>query len=1102
MCKGGLKIGGLLLLWLLTILSAQAASEQDGEEKLPEVTGCMNINTGNWEDLSPLFQGSREVYSGSNNKYVGTAELLLWLSFDQPNPKISLRSCPDAIDPMAGDKNMGEAARISTEEIRSSDLSKRLASDGVPSSMGANLKGKAFYRAKIEAPDQGYHSSYIISFDIPPNCAIGKAKADVPGDVWRAKACKMAEDPLARTYDTAKGTSEADLVVRIGDADNLGFGWPEGFDIYSGASTPGHRYPWKPSPEDPAGTDRIMLGTSYNCSNPTGAVDGYTGTTSRPDNLPQPIAISYDLGGLEVRSAVLQMFVDDFQAPPMKSRFSVSINDRPAPFLEEVLNSLVQTGPVGKLITVQVPAEFLDLVASGDLKIYIDDPTTGVGDAFAIDFVKLLINVRGFARTGSISGSVVDAETGSRLAGASVSASGVVEASTDSDGRFNLEKVPAGMVAVTASREGYEAQTSSVDLIAEGAQTANFRLKKAAEPKLDQDGKREKLGPFKGEPFAEGEMNLLLYGVYNHEDSLTLNEEDSATRLFDGYILIDNDVGRGIKEAKDVDSLAGLNDRMNESAAKLQGKLIFYAFILGGVGEGTMSFDWTSEEAKAAPNYIGEFADMARKAKLTGICLDMEPYISHYWDSSKTEIDYKKAVTKGEEFGKEIWEGFPGCELLVMHGGPYDIYDIDPELDNSAKYGAFDLYPYFLVGLLKAKAKFGENGQLHLLLEKSYDGTKYDTYDKLVEIVYKDVLRLADKEIDPAAADQWKGNSCSIALGAWPLGSFSSYSSPICCRCHHGTKGPNYCHFTSGTFGVQLENFASQLDQSIFYKKPKYAWIYAENNAWLETDREFVCPYLETIIAHSSGNPSIGNYCQNLPTQNCAGNQGITPGDAINLPPQDTLCGSTGKELCGYVNEGEENYFSFNKKIGLEANIILTPIEYDQDLTILDSNNEPIVAGGTGFPSKEPEQVDLKKEEEGMYCAKVYGYQKGSYAIKFVIPGGGGETIFYNISITNLLELGSEQKERCKEDKGCLEDQSFYFYLQNGQRVIVTLIPEKGDQDLYVYDPQESLIDVGGSSGNAQEKLEFTAQSDGIYIAKVDCCEEGGYSIIVMEATS
>ncbi|MHB8540919.1 MAG: OmpA family protein [Candidatus Acidiferrales bacterium] len=68
----------------------------------------------------------------------------------------------------------------------------------------------------------------------------------------------------ALEYERTVGGPEADLVVRTGDINNLGFGWPKGFDPFSGQSTPGH--PWPDinhiSPNAPPGTDRIMLGTS------------------------------------------------------------------------------------------------------------------------------------------------------------------------------------------------------------------------------------------------------------------------------------------------------------------------------------------------------------------------------------------------------------------------------------------------------------------------------------------------------------------------------------------------------------------------------------------------------------------------------------------------------------------------------------------------------------------------------------------------------------------------------------------------------------------------------------------------------------------------
>src|SRR6185369_99740 len=102
--------------------------------------------------------------------------------------------------------------------------------------------------------------------------------------------------------------------------------------------------------------------------------DGYVSSTTRPANLPQPIVISNSLTGLTVSSAILQMFVDDFQAPVWGTAYQATINGVRAPFLEDVLNQLNQTGPIGRLITLQLPGAYLSLVSTGNVTVAIDDP--------------------------------------------------------------------------------------------------------------------------------------------------------------------------------------------------------------------------------------------------------------------------------------------------------------------------------------------------------------------------------------------------------------------------------------------------------------------------------------------------------------------------------------------------------------------------------------------------------------------------------------------------------------------------------------------------------------------------------------------------------
>ncbi len=292
--------------------------------------------------------------------------------------------------------------------------------------------------------------------------ALEQLPADTNGD-WGA--------PEYIAYDTR----EARIVVRVGDIDNLGFGWPAGFDPFLGQSTPPHRFPWTPDPGDPAGTDRIMVVSSYSGSPPAGQ-DGYTTSTSRPENLPEPVTLNFDLRGSRPSSAVLQMFVDDFQAPVWGASYQVRLDGQRAPFIEDVLATLVQTGPVGKLITLPMPSEQLSLLDDGRLEIEIDDPTTGAGDGFAIDFVKLFIDVYGFTNVGTIEGVVTDATGGLGLEGVAVSASGIVSAVSDAAGAFRLQNVPAGFVYLRALRSGYAPFEILLDLRTGQTVTQNVSL--------------------------------------------------------------------------------------------------------------------------------------------------------------------------------------------------------------------------------------------------------------------------------------------------------------------------------------------------------------------------------------------------------------------------------------------------------------------------------------------------------------------------------------------------------------------------------------------------------------------------------------------------
>ena len=317
----------------------------------------------------------------------------------------------------------------------------------------------------------------------------------------------------AATHREVRNAKEAELLVQVGDIDNLGFGWPMGFDPFSGESTPPHRFPWLPEADDPKGTDRIIVSSSAPMDAPVH--DGYANETVRDETQPVPLVIEFDPKGINVKGAVLQLFVDDFQAPELKSHFLVTLDGRPAPDIETTINKLSQSGPIGKLITIKLLPEYLDLLADGKLSIMVDDPTTGAADGFAFDFARLLLNPKGFTYSGSIRGVVLDKDTEQPIDGALVSAANIQKATTGKDGKFELTEVPAGLVVTTGSHPDYITGSDQEDLTAGQVIDIELRLERTKDKDL-----ADRLA-------SEGKVDL--YGIYFDTDKAVLKAESEGT---------------------------------------------------------------------------------------------------------------------------------------------------------------------------------------------------------------------------------------------------------------------------------------------------------------------------------------------------------------------------------------------------------------------------------------------------------------------------------------------------------------------------------------------------------------------------------------------
>lgn len=255
-----------------------------------------------------------------------------------------------------------------------------------------------------------------------------------------------------------KNTMEADFIIRIGDVDNLGFGWPEGFDPFCGRMTEAHAFPWDINPADLPGFDRILMSSKFDTQkqHDCGA-DGYSNSFDKEKCKPVTWAIPTDaVKGVNVQNAWLQIFIDDFQSSSLCSKFQMHINGKRFVEGEKLLNAIDQTGPVGKLISIPLTEDIYQTLSNtGSITLLIDE-VTGAGDGFAIDFIRLLVNrKRENSCKGNIKGRVLIKDTDTPVAGAKVFTSDNTTVQTNSNGEFEMKDIPTGFEVIGASAGGY-----------------------------------------------------------------------------------------------------------------------------------------------------------------------------------------------------------------------------------------------------------------------------------------------------------------------------------------------------------------------------------------------------------------------------------------------------------------------------------------------------------------------------------------------------------------------------------------------------------------------------------------------------------------------
>lgn len=264
-----------------------------------------------------------------------------------------------------------------------------------------------------------------------------------------------------------KNTMEAEFIIRVGDVDNLGFGWPEEFDPFCARMTQAHMYPWEINPADLPGFDRILLSSRFNPQKDQLCyMDGYSGSFDK--NLSKPVAWSIPadvLKNVTVQNAWLQIFIDDFQAPSFCSKYQLFINGKRFVEGEKILNAIDQTGPVGKLISIPLTEDLYPDLTNGNPITLLIDEATGAADGFAVDFIRLLVNrKRENSCKGNIRGKVVEKETEKPVGGAKVFTADNNTVLTNDAGEFIFKDIPTGFEVLGASANGYTDGTGTADI--------------------------------------------------------------------------------------------------------------------------------------------------------------------------------------------------------------------------------------------------------------------------------------------------------------------------------------------------------------------------------------------------------------------------------------------------------------------------------------------------------------------------------------------------------------------------------------------------------------------------------------------------------------
>lgn len=279
----------------------------------------------------------------------------------------------------------------------------------------------------------------------------------------------------SRTSDTAfskqhvvlKGIAEAEYLIRVGDIDNFGQSWPDMFDPFCDLQTETGRLQCVSKGDDLPGFDKVIVSSAIK---PGGklACGKDALFTNAGLNVSKGFSANIPLEALQggqIKNAVLQLHLADLQAAQYCSHYSIKLNGVAFAEGEVILNHLEMLEGLGRIISLPLPPDVVKgLSSTPKLEIKIDDQNAS-GDAFAIDFIRLLVNVNpAVTCKGQLHGTVIQQNTEAVLGGAEIILADQRSVLANEKGEFSINDVPVGTQVLHVIRPGFNDQWQSVDV--------------------------------------------------------------------------------------------------------------------------------------------------------------------------------------------------------------------------------------------------------------------------------------------------------------------------------------------------------------------------------------------------------------------------------------------------------------------------------------------------------------------------------------------------------------------------------------------------------------------------------------------------------------